>query len=70
MRMVTADGLSETGTYTYDALGRTVATADASGIETRYLYATEQSSKSGGLRSVESFLVRGEALVNLILMVF
>ena len=38
-RTVTAGDLSETETYVYDALGRTVSAIDSSGIETRYLYA-------------------------------
>ena len=33
-------------------------------------YAIEQSNNSGGLRLIESFLVCGEAPVNLVLMVF
>ena len=40
---VTAGDLSETETYAYDALGRTVSTTDAAGIETRYLYATDST---------------------------
>ena len=31
-------------TYAYDTLGRTVATTDAAGIETRYLYATDATA--------------------------
>ena len=40
--MTDAEGL--TTTYTYDALGRTVATTDATGIGTRYLYATDATA--------------------------
>ncbi len=43
-RTVTAGDLSETETYAYDALGRTVATTDTAGIETRYLYATDATA--------------------------
>ena len=42
-RTVTAGDLSETETYAYDALGRTVSAIDSSGIETRYLYATDST---------------------------
>ena len=40
---VTAGDLSETETYAYDALGRTVSAIDSSGIETRYLYAIDST---------------------------
>ena len=69
-----------------DALGRTIAEVrpgfrgallitsneynTANQLAATRSYAIEQSSNSGGLRSIESFLVRGEAPVNLILMVF
>ena len=43
-RTVTAGDLSETETYAYDALGRTVSAIDSSGIETRYLYATDSTA--------------------------
>ena len=39
-----AGDLSETETYAYDALGRTVSAIDSSGIETRYLYATDSTA--------------------------
>ena len=43
-RTVTSGDLSETETYAYDALGRTVSAIDSSGIETRYLYATDATA--------------------------
>ena len=43
-RTVTSGDLSETETYAYDALGRTVSAIDSSGIETRYLYATDSTA--------------------------
>ena len=82
--MTDAEGL--TTAYAYDALGRTVCETrpgfrgsllvtsneynTANQLAATRSYAIEQSSNSGGLRSVESLLVRGEAPVNLILMVF
>ena len=82
--MTDAEGL--TTTYTYDALGRTVCETrpgfrgsllvtsneynTANQLVATRSYAIEQSNNSGGLRLIESFLVCGEAPVNLVLMVF
>ena len=82
--MTDAEGL--TTTYTYDALGRVIAETrpgfrgalliasneynTANQLVATRSYAIEQSNNSGGLRLIESFLVCGEAPVNLVLMVF